>query len=70
MKITDLTLTLFAWDSIPATTYGRHTGRFEASSQLGLSTLTTDEGIEAKKVQVLGLGKIACKRRKQWLRSM
>ncbi len=46
MKITDLTLTLFAWDSIPPTTYGRHTGRFEGESRLGLLTITTDEGIE------------------------
>ncbi len=46
MKITDLTLTLFAWDSIPATTYGRHTGRFEGSSQLALLTIATDQGIE------------------------
>ena len=36
MKITDVTLTLFAWTDIPATTYGRHTGRFSGKSQLGL----------------------------------
>ena len=28
MKITDVTLTLFAWDDIPATQYGQHTGKF------------------------------------------
>jgi hypothetical protein len=28
MKITDVTLTLFAWPSIPPTMYGRHTGPF------------------------------------------
>ena len=44
MKITDVTLTLFAWDDIPATTYGRHTGRFSGKSELGLLTLQTDEG--------------------------
>jgi L-alanine-DL-glutamate epimerase-like enolase superfamily enzyme len=46
MKITDLNLTLFAWDGIPATRYGTHTGHFQGSSQLGLVTLRTDEGIE------------------------
>ena len=46
MKITDVTLTLFAWDDIPATTYGRHTGRFGGKSQLGLLALATDEGVE------------------------
>src|SRR5438270_8392988 len=44
MKITDVRLTLFAWDDIPATTYGRHTARFTGSSQLGLLTIGTDEG--------------------------
>ena len=46
MKITDVTLTLFAWSGIPATTYGRHTGRFSGSSDLGLLTLRTDAGLE------------------------
>jgi L-alanine-DL-glutamate epimerase-like enolase superfamily enzyme len=46
MKITDVRLTLFAWDDIPATTYGRHTGRFSGSSQLGLLTIGTDEGVQ------------------------
>lgn len=32
MKITDVTLTLFAWDDIPATHYGRHTGKFGGRS--------------------------------------
>src|SRR5207253_6473533 len=45
MKITDVHLTLFAWDDIPATTYGRHTGKFSGSSQLGLLTIETDEGV-------------------------
>src|SRR6266568_3920454 len=45
MKITDVRLTLFAWDDIPATTYGRHTGRFSGKSQLGLVTVETDEGV-------------------------
>src|SRR2546421_97417 len=46
MKITDVLLTLFAWDDIPATQYGRHTGRFSGSSQLGLLTIGTDEGVQ------------------------
>jgi L-alanine-DL-glutamate epimerase-like enolase superfamily enzyme len=46
MKITDVRLTLFAWDDIPATQYGRHTGRFGGTSQLGLLTVTTDEGLD------------------------
>jgi L-alanine-DL-glutamate epimerase-like enolase superfamily enzyme len=46
MKIRDLTVTLFAWGGIPPTTYGRHTGRFSGSSELGLVTLRTDEGHE------------------------
>ena len=35
MKITDVTLTLFAWDDIPPTQYGAHS-RFAGSSELGL----------------------------------
>jgi L-alanine-DL-glutamate epimerase-like enolase superfamily enzyme len=46
MKTTDVTLTLFAWDGIPPTTYGRHTGRFEGKSQLGLLRVVTDQGLE------------------------
>ena len=46
MKITDVTLTLFAWDDIPATHYAAHTGRFAGGSQLGLLTVKTDEGID------------------------
>jgi len=46
VKITDVTLTLFAWTDIPATTYGRHTGRFSGKSQLGLLAIKTDDGVE------------------------
>ncbi|MBL6954836.1 MAG: mandelate racemase [Alphaproteobacteria bacterium] len=46
MKIDDVTLTLFAWDDIPATRYGNHTGQFSGSSQLGLLTIRTDDGLE------------------------
>jgi L-alanine-DL-glutamate epimerase-like enolase superfamily enzyme len=45
MKIVDVSLTLFAWDDIPPTTYGQHS-RFQGSSALGLLTLKTDDGIE------------------------
>jgi len=45
MKITDVTLTLFAWDDIPPTTYGAHS-RFSGSSALGLLRIITDEGLE------------------------
>lgn len=46
MKITDVMLTLFAWTGIPTTQYGRHTGRFGGTSQLGLLTVRTDNGVE------------------------
>jgi L-alanine-DL-glutamate epimerase-like enolase superfamily enzyme len=46
VKIDDVTLTLFAWGGIPPTTYGRHTGRFTGTSQLGLLTIRTDDGVE------------------------
>src|SRR5437763_5932591 len=46
MKITDVTLTLFAWESIPSTTYGHHTARPTGKSDLGLLRIATDEGIE------------------------
>lgn len=46
MKITDVTVTLFAWDGIPATQYGRHSGLFSGRSDLGLVTIRTDEGVE------------------------
>jgi L-alanine-DL-glutamate epimerase-like enolase superfamily enzyme len=45
MKILDVTLTLFGWDDIPATTYGAHTGKFSGGSTLGLLTITTDQGV-------------------------
>src|SRR5262249_13926316 len=45
MKITDVTLTLFAWDDIPPTQYGQHS-EFSGSSALGLLKLRTDDGVE------------------------
>src|SRR3954471_7824873 len=46
MKITDVTLTLFSWESIPSTIYGHHTARPTGNSDLGLLRIVTDEGIE------------------------
>ena len=46
MKITDVSLTLFAWPGIPSTQYGRHAPRFSGTSQLGLLSLRTDDGLE------------------------
>ncbi|HWC28760.1 MAG TPA: enolase C-terminal domain-like protein [Dehalococcoidia bacterium] len=45
MKITDLTLTLFSWDGIPATSYGRHSVPGTGKSELGLLELQTDAGL-------------------------
>jgi L-alanine-DL-glutamate epimerase-like enolase superfamily enzyme len=44
MKITDVTVTLFSWDDIPAVDYGAHK-RFGGSSKLGLVSIVTDQGI-------------------------
>jgi L-alanine-DL-glutamate epimerase-like enolase superfamily enzyme len=46
VQITDVTLTLFAWENIPATTYTRYTGTLQGASQLGLLRIVTDQGIE------------------------
>ena len=43
MKITDVSLTLFAWDDIPATQYGLHS-KFSGSSALGLLRLVPTTG--------------------------
>ena len=45
MKITDLTLTLFAWDDIPVLSYGAHSGTLQQGSKLGLLAIETDAGI-------------------------
>jgi len=44
--IDDVTLDLFAWDDIPPTQYGNHTGTFAGVSQLGLLTVKTRDGVE------------------------
>ncbi len=46
MKITDVTLTLFAWEGIPQISYNVHTGTFGGGTQLGLLRIGTDEGVE------------------------
>jgi len=45
MKITDVSLTLFAWEDIPIASYGRHTGVFGGTADLGLLKISTDEGV-------------------------
>jgi L-alanine-DL-glutamate epimerase-like enolase superfamily enzyme len=45
MKITDVMITLFGWESIPSTICGHHTARPTGKSDLGLLAVTTDEGI-------------------------
>jgi hypothetical protein len=45
MKVTDVTLTLFSWESIPSTIYGHHTARPTGMSDLGLLAITTDDGL-------------------------
>jgi L-alanine-DL-glutamate epimerase-like enolase superfamily enzyme len=46
MKILDVSLTLFSWESIPPTIYGQHTARPTGKSDLGLLRVITDDGIE------------------------
>ena len=45
MKITDVSLTLFAWDGLPATRYAVQSRVEAGSGVLGLLTLSTDDGI-------------------------
>jgi L-alanine-DL-glutamate epimerase-like enolase superfamily enzyme len=46
MKITDVTVTLFAWTGIPATTYHAGSDNTAGCSTLGLVRISTDAGIE------------------------
>ena len=46
MKIDDVSLTLFAWDDIPATRYALGSANLLGHSALGLLTLRTDDGLE------------------------
>ena len=52
MKISNVTLELFAWDDIPATSYGSHTGRFVGRSDLNLMRIQTDEGPQTRTVDL------------------
>jgi len=45
MKITDVTVTLFKWSDIPTTHYSPLSGKIGGDSDLGLVTITTDEGV-------------------------
>ena len=45
MKITDVTITLFAWEGIPAIRYGAHSGTLATTGTLGLLAIETDEGV-------------------------
>ena len=58
MKIDDVSLTLFAWDDIPATTYGRHTGHFAGKSQLGLLRMSRDAGVESRATTLRCIGAV------------
>ncbi len=46
MKITDVTVTLFKWENIPTTNYSPLSGTIGGESNLGLVTISTDEGID------------------------
>ena len=46
MKIKDLTLTLFKWEGIPKQLPKRHRVLVGSASQLGLLTITTDQGLQ------------------------
>ena len=46
MKITDVRLTIFRWDGIPALSYGPHVIYKAGSSRLGLLEIATDQGVK------------------------
>ena len=46
MKITDIDLTLIAWENIPKVKYGDHNPKIPGHSQLGLLRISIDDGIE------------------------
>lgn len=46
MRIKDLTVTMFEWNDIPTVVYGAHNPKTTNSSELGLVTVTTDDGVE------------------------
>jgi L-alanine-DL-glutamate epimerase-like enolase superfamily enzyme len=46
MKITELTVTLFAWEGIPSARYGRANPATRARGELGLVCVSTDQGLQ------------------------
>jgi L-alanine-DL-glutamate epimerase-like enolase superfamily enzyme len=49
MKITDVTITLFAWDDLPSRQFGKHTGKMPGGRvEMGLVTISTDDGVEGQ----------------------
>jgi L-alanine-DL-glutamate epimerase-like enolase superfamily enzyme len=48
MKITDISLTLFALVGLPPTTYAAHLSNTTGRSELGLVTIRTDEGVQGQ----------------------
>ncbi len=50
MKITDVTVTMFAWDDIPLTNYSPKSGTFSGTSQMGLVTISTNEGVQGHSI--------------------
>lgn len=46
MHITDVTVTLFSWDGLPLVNYGHNVSPTANSTDLGLVTIETDEGIQ------------------------
>lgn len=46
MRITDLTVALFAWEGLPSIEYSPHNPTTASQSQLGLVSIATDQGVE------------------------
>ena len=46
MKITELDVTVFAWDDIPAARYGNANPVTTSRGEIGLLRIATDEGLE------------------------
>lgn len=46
MKITDLTVTVFAWKNLPSISYTPHNPLTASSGEIGLVTVRTDQGVD------------------------
>jgi L-alanine-DL-glutamate epimerase-like enolase superfamily enzyme len=55
MKITDVTVTLFAWENIPLKSYDAAVKMVTTNSDLGLVRIRTDEGLEGRGLLGLSL---------------